>query len=1007
MQIDAAVECVLPLKFIAPLKPTGKGMRAMRELSFVGFVAFVALGLGRLSTETPKPAQPERNLSADVPKEQPKEAADGPKVDETLAGRFLRVYWFERGAEHGNLDGNTRFRVNAPEVVIDPTFAKRRETTSSGMLQILMKEDLRLLAGAELYCELWGGHPGTANRRVTLNGRSTYPIPAPGGDKQCTHLYPTIPLKVTDLVSGHNALQFACDQGASFWGHFIVDNACLRARLRNDHPDLKKAGLDGFQAKVKATAADEKIELSLDVAKDFSPAIAAVDFQGYYSGYDDNGAGQAASWHGFTKQRQPAAYIGRATQAPFAIAWDLSMLPAQKDMAVRAVVHFKDQPSLVYASPATRGLSIPKRRDAEVGLYVSKDLPEPFWSRAGKKKTCTIRLDIEPTQIERAELHVVTWDGGAGQVKNYFTLNGHALPVAGNGKHDVLYSRLKLDPKRLRKGDNTIELLSDTEHHGIEVLMPGPALTIRRKGPPAERPPAKADPDALRRAATNGGKPDRGKTVFFSSATKCSSCHKVHGQGGESGPDLSQIGGKFDRTHLIESILDPSAEVLQGYQSTIIACKSGRVFTGIVKSESATAVTLVDAENKAITIPMGDIESRAVSKASLMPTELVEAITPAEFRDLIAYLETLRTGRKPTPGEGVTGALTLPPGFRATVVATGLTGATAMDVAPDGRIFLCEQTGALRVIKDGKLLPEPFVKLPVEATWERGLIGVTVAPDFPKTPYVFVCYVAAKPYPHHVVSRFTAQGDVAKPDSEFILFEGDDQTKLGGNVPAGHQGGALHFGKDGKLYIAIGDQTSGKPAQELNSLLGRLLRINPDGSIPDDNPFASKASGKYRATWAFGLRNPFTLAVQPETGRLFINDVGGQAEEINEGIAGANYGWPTVEHGPTTDPRFRGPVHHYPTACITGGAFAPTNLPWPKEYGGQYFFGDFNHGWIKTIDPAKPARANSFATGIRRLVDLRFASDGSLYVLVRDAWVIDKLFKGDTGALLRIQHTGK
>jgi glucose/arabinose dehydrogenase len=215
---------------------------------------------------------------------------------------------------------------------------------------------------------------------------------------------------------------------------------------------------------------------------------------------------------------------------------------------------------------------------------------------------------------------------------------------------------------------------------------------------------------------------------------------------------------------------------------------------------------------------------------------------------------------------------------------------------------------------------------------------------------------------------------------------------------------AIHFGKDGKLFIAIGDQTAGKPAQDLQSLLGKLLRINPDGSFPEDNPFASKNAGKYRAIWALGLRNPFTFAVQAETGRLFINDVGGVAEEINEGVAGANYGWPTVEHGPTTDPRFRGPIHHYPTACVIGGAFAPKDLSWPKEYRGQYFFGDFNHGWIKTLDPAKPATAKSFATGLRRPVDLRFSPDGSLYVLVRDAWVIDKLFKESTGAMLRIRQ---
>jgi putative heme-binding domain-containing protein len=514
----------------------------------------------------------------------------------------------------------------------------------------------------------------------------------------------------------------------------------------------------------------------------------------------------------------------------------------------------------------------------------------------------------------------------------------------------------------------------------------------------------KSNPDELRRfAANNGGNAQRGKAIFASSTRMCATCHKAQGQGGDVGPDLSQIGGKFDRTHLIESILNPSGEILQGYQATIIETKSGRSLTGIVKSESETAVTLMDAKGKRMTIPLREIEAREVSKVSLMPVGLADGMTPAEFTDLMAYLETLRTGRKPTPGEGVSGTIALPKEFKADLVATGLTGATALEIAADGRIFVCEQTGTLRVVKNGKLLPAPFVKLPVDSAWERGLIGVTVAPDFPKTPHVFVCCVAAKPYPHHVVSRFAAEGDVAKPGSEKILLEGDDQTKLGGDVPAGHQGGAIHFGKDGKLYIAIGDQTAGKPAQDLHSLQGKLLRINPDGTVPDDNPFVSKTTGKYRAIWALGLRNPFTFAVQAETGRIFINDVGGQAEEINEGVAGGNYGWPTVEHGPTGDPRFRGPIHHYPTACVIGAAFCPKSSRWPKEYRGQYFFGDFNHGWIKTLDPANPAVAKPFATGLRRPVDLRFAPDGSLYVLLRDAWVIDNLFRGGTGVLLRIR----
>src|SRR6266481_4577890 len=155
----------------------------------------------------------------------------------------------------------------------------------------------------------------------------------------------------------------------------------------------------------------------------------------------------------------------------------------------------------------------------------------------------------------------------------------------------------------------------------------------------ADDPTTKANANNLRQAAmNNGGNPDRGKKVFLSASAQCVPCHKVHGQGGDVGPDLSQIGGKFDRTHLIESILDPSAEILQGYQSSIIETKGGRVVSGILKSETNTAITLKDAEGKLISISVEDIESRASSKVSLMPSGLADGMTPSEFVDLIAYL---------------------------------------------------------------------------------------------------------------------------------------------------------------------------------------------------------------------------------------------------------------------------------------------------------------------------------------------------------------------------------
>src|SRR5258706_7130089 len=229
-------------------------------------------------------------------------------------------------------------------------------------------------------------------------------------------------------------------------------------------------------------------------------------------------------------------------------------------------------------------------------------------------------------------------------------------------------------------------------------------------------------------------------------------------------------------------------------------------------------------------------------------------------------------------------------GFEINQIATGLTAATAMAIAPDGRLFVCEQTGSLRVIENDRLLDQPFLRVKVDSSWERGLIGVTCDPDFANNHFLYVSYVSPTPYPHHVISRFAADG------AEKILLEGDNQQKMSGTIKNGHQGGALHFGLDGKLFISIGDQTANAPAQDLDTFLGKILRINPDGSIPANNPFYGDAEGKYRAIWAAGCRNVFGFAVQPRSGHLFLNDVGGAREEINVAThGGQNFGRPKVE----------------------------------------------------------------------------------------------------------------
>ena len=227
-----------------------------------------------------------------------------------------------------------------------------------------------------------------------------------------------------------------------------------------------------------------------------------------------------------------------------------------------------------------------------------------------------------------------------------------------------------------------------------------------------------------------------------------------------------------------------------------------------------------------------------------------------------------------------------------------------------------------------------------------------------------------------------------------------------------HNGGAIHFrpAPDGKLYIAVGDNANSANSQTLNNLLGKILRINADGTIPSDNPFHSTATGVNRAIWALGLRNPFTFAFQPMSGRMLINDVGQDRwEEVNEGRSAANYGWPATE-GPTSDPRFQSPLYAYqhsagtPTGCaITGGTFYnPLTQQFPSGYTGDYFFADYCSGWIYRIDVSGPSATlvtPAFATGIAAPVDLQVAEDGSLYYLARGTG-------SATGVVSRVSYTG-
>jgi glucose/arabinose dehydrogenase len=340
-------------------------------------------------------------------------------------------------------------------------------------------------------------------------------------------------------------------------------------------------------------------------------------------------------------------------------------------------------------------------------------------------------------------------------------------------------------------------------------------------------------------------------------------------------------------------------------------------------------------------------------------------------------------------------AATLPSGFSETRVASGLLSPTAMAMAPDGRIFVAEKGGTLRVVKNNVLLSQPFLTVSVNTAGERGLLGVAFDPDYQSNRFVYVYYTTATEPVHNRVSRFTASGDVAQAGSELPIL---DLPPLNSTV---HNGGAIHFGNDGRLYVAVGENAVPANSQSLDTPLGKLLRIGANGAIPTDNPFYSRTSGVDRAIFALGLRNPYSFAVDSFSGRIHINDVGQDAwEEVNSGARGANYGWPQTEGpNPAGVSGVRYPLHAYQNAgsnCAIVGAtfYRPQVFRFPRAYDGRYFFGDFCGGFIRMLTPPNYSSAAAFATGISSLVDIQTHPDGSLYYLARGG-----------GELFRVQST--
>ena len=271
-------------------------------------------------------------------------------------------------------------------------------------------------------------------------------------------------------------------------------------------------------------------------------------------------------------------------------------------------------------------------------------------------------------------------------------------------------------------------------------------------------------------------------------------------------------------------------------------------------------------------------------------------------------------------------------------------------------------------------------------------------PTFASNGWVYVHHTTASGGTHNRISRFTASTadpDLVQAGSEVVLVDLPALSRA-----TNHNGGALHFGVDGKLHVGVGDNANSANSPRLDTPLGKLLRFNDDGSIPTDNPHFATQTGLARAIWARGLRNPYTFAVQPGSGRIHINDVGQNTwEEINLGVAGADHGWPasegpdsitagrsaplfTYKHSAAAPPG-SGPGGFFVGFAIAGGAFYPDTGALGAPWRGNFFFADYVSRVVGAVDLANGDAACAFGSVSGSPVDMLAAADGALLVLTR------------------------
>jgi aldose sugar dehydrogenase len=319
-------------------------------------------------------------------------------------------------------------------------------------------------------------------------------------------------------------------------------------------------------------------------------------------------------------------------------------------------------------------------------------------------------------------------------------------------------------------------------------------------------------------------------------------------------------------------------------------------------------------------------------------------------------------------------------------VATGLSHPWGLAFLPDGRMLVTERSGTLRLVsKDGKLTP-PLSGVPkVVAMGQGGLLDVAIDPDFKSNNLVYLTY--SEPG-EGGASTAVARGKLGESglDGVEVIFRQEPKVQ-GGN----HFGSRLAFSPDGKLFVTLGERFTFAPAQDLTNDLGKIVRINPDGSVPKDNPFVGRTDARPEI-WSYGHRNPQGAAIHPETGKLWETEFGPRGgDELNIPQAGANYGWPVVSWGnhytgedipdPPTHPEFADAIYHWNPVISPSGITFYTADAIPAWKGNLLIAGLSEQAIVRlTLDGEKVVGEERIPMGAR-IRDVVQGPDGAVYAL--------------------------